>query len=309
MATTAESLKDKGNQLLQQRKLNEAIDLYRQSIAADAGYAPAYGNLGMALAMSGDIESAEATYLEGIRKCKEKYPMLLNLGMLYARTEQYEKAAGSLDQFLQQVPNEHKAKNGAMGALYLTSVFMQLGQFTKAYDSMIASLDMNPEADQHAFEMLDQTVQDLLPDNDDAMLYCIAGNAELIAGDMTYAASHFEDAIKLDPNQAAGHFGLGIALGQPQDDDSPFDGDTSERLNKAVEAFMKATELKPDWIEAHFRLGQVSLRLLDLEAPFRAAASLKKVVELGKQQNVSNEFTQEAADLLKNHKVLQTVNK
>ncbi|MDF2187941.1 tetratricopeptide repeat protein [Paraflavitalea sp. CAU 1676] len=309
MATTAEALKDKGNQLMQKGKLDEAIGLYRQAISTDAGYAPAYGNLGMALAMSGDVDSAENTYLEGLKNCKEKYPILLNLGMFYARTEQFKKAADHLEQFLQQVPEDLKPRNGAMGAAYLSSVYLSLKQYPKALDSLLLSLDLNPGMDGNAFEMLTQTTEEQLNDSNDAYLYTTAGITDLVNGDMDVAHHQFRNAINLDPQIAAAHFGLGMVLGQPQEDDSPFDGETSQRLNQAVEAFMKATELKPDWIEAHYRLGQMSLQLLDLEAPFRAAASFKKVVELGQQQKVTNEFTTSAADLLKNDEVLKTVNK
>ena len=309
MATTAEKLKDKGNQQLQQGNIEDAISYYRQSITADPGYAHAYANLGMAYLMDEEVAEAERVYLEGLDNCKVKHPILLNLGVMYARIDEFEKAAQRLEEFLQLVPDDQKARNGAMGAACLASVYLNLKRYPKALDSLILSLDLNPQMDQQSFEVLTQTTEEHLDEAKEAHLYSVAGITELINGDMDAAESHFKNAIKLDANVAAAHFGFGLCLGQPQDDDSPFDGETSNRLNQAVEAFMKATELKPDWIEAHFRLGQVSLRLLDLEAPFRAAASLKRAVALGKQQNVSNEFTQEAADLLKNNPLLQTVNK
>lgn len=309
MSTTAEQLKDKGNEQLKQGHIEDAISYYKQSITADAGYAPAYANMGMALAMDEEIEEAERIYLEGLDNCKDKYPILLNLGVLYARINEFEKASQKLEKFLEVVPDKDKARNGSMAAACLVSVYLNLKQYPKALDSLLLSLDLNPQMDDSAFEVLSETVEAQLNDTNNAHLSSVAGITEMIMGNMDVAEYNFGSAIKLDENVAAAHFGLGMCLGQPQEDDSPFDGETSKRLNQSVEAFMKATELKSNWIEAHYRLGQVSLQLLDLEAPFRAAASFKKVVELGQQQKVTNEFTTSAADLLKNNEVLKTVNK
>lgn len=283
--------------------------MYRQAAEADVGYAPAYANWGMALAMSGEVDEGVEIYQKGLAHCHEKYPILLNLGCLYAKMAKYEPAAQTLEQFLQEVPDQFKARNGAIGHLYLCSVYMQLQQFEKACTHLLCSLTLNPEADQGAYALMEQTIGDLLPGAKDATLFCIAGISEMIAGEMEGAESWFRKALKINPAKAEAYFGVGMTLGQPQKDDSPFNNSTSTRLNNAVAAFMRAGELKPDWIEAHYRVGQLSLQLMDLEAPFRAAASFKKVIELGQQQNVTNEFTTSAAELLEKHEVLRQLNR
>jgi len=98
-----------------------------------------------------------------------------------------------------------------------------------------------------------------------AVFYAKVGDRDLAAGDLVSAATNFNKARELDPNNAAAVIGLGeIALGQ---------GSTGA----AISHLRRATKLKPRSARAHTLLGDALLadgRAREASAAFRRALKI-----------------------------------
>jgi tetratricopeptide (TPR) repeat protein len=79
--------------------------------------------------------------------------------------------------------------------------------------------------------------------NSAAEQHLVAGNARYAAGDWVGAIPEFREAIRLKPDLAEAHCGLGLGLGK----EGNWDGDIREER--------EAIRLKPDLAEAHMGLG------------------------------------------------------
>jgi tetratricopeptide (TPR) repeat protein len=304
----AKALKEIGNTLMQKNNPEEAIIAYREAISVDPSYIPAYANLGLALGMTGNIKEAQKVYEEALQYGANDYRLLLNLGILYVRTEQSTKAIDVISKLLACVPDIERPRTGAMANLYITVAYVKQKAFIKAYQSLTTALELNPQVEPGGFDLLQNAVAaELLSTQNDSLLLSISGIINLINEESDSAIEAFQKAVAIDGDAAEAYFGLGMALGYPREEDSPFDDITSNRLNRAVEAFAKVTELKPAWIEAHYRIGLLSLKLLDIEAPHRAYYAFQQVIELAKEQNVNNKIVEETKQLLKTNEVLQTI--
>jgi tetratricopeptide (TPR) repeat protein len=304
----AEALKDKGNKLVQKGKTNEAIVAYREAIKCDPSYIPAYANLGMVLSMTGDVEEAEKIYLSGMRVNPGDYRLSLNAGIFYIRTGQPAKSIKLLSGMLSQIPEDEKADSGAMGSLYLSIAYLQQEEFEQALLALRNALDLNHEIEPNALELLEETINEKLESyEDESAVICMAAYVEFINGDASRAAKKFQQVIEEDNNSADAYFGLGLALGEPQPGDSPLDKKTNARINNAVKALESAARLKPRWLEAHYYIGVLSLKLPDFESPHRAFNALNQVIELAKEKTPDNKFVAHAKKLLQTNEVLKTI--
>ena len=92
-----EELFQKGNSLLEEGHLLEAIDIYAEVVDADSGHMNAYANRGLAHSYLEDYEQAiedftKALELDPIRKNPELPTLFLNRGFAYSNAGEIEKA-------------------------------------------------------------------------------------------------------------------------------------------------------------------------------------------------------------------------
>ena len=81
-----------------------ACDAYRQAIAADPAYGPAYTNLGRMLHQQGLLREAESMYRLGLARCGPDSVSLFNLGVLLEDSNRSAEAAGLYRKALEASP-------------------------------------------------------------------------------------------------------------------------------------------------------------------------------------------------------------
>ena len=92
-----EELFQKGNSLLEEGHLLEAIDIYAEVVGADSGHMNAYANRGLAYSYLEDYEQAiedftKALELDPTRENPELPTLFLNRGFAYSNAGEVEKA-------------------------------------------------------------------------------------------------------------------------------------------------------------------------------------------------------------------------
>ena len=92
-----EELFQKGNALLEEGHLLEAIDIYAEVVDADSGHMNAYANRGLAYSYLEDYEQAiedftKALELDPKQENSELPTLFLNRGFAYSNSDQIEKA-------------------------------------------------------------------------------------------------------------------------------------------------------------------------------------------------------------------------
>lgn len=90
------------------------------------------------------------------------------------------------------------------------------------------------------------------------------------------AISHFDQALKMDPNMANVHFSKGLTL-QLLADGMRDGSDKIGKYREAAESYRKAIELQMDSVELYCHLGDVLLQLNEVD---EAKALYQKVVEV-----------------------------
>ncbi len=85
--------RNRGLQLQQQGRLNEAITCYQRAITLDPNFVAVYNDLGIIYEASGWLDKAEEVYLAGIDVDPNYVNLYSNLAMLYERKQDYVRAA------------------------------------------------------------------------------------------------------------------------------------------------------------------------------------------------------------------------
>ena len=81
-----------------------SCDAYRQAIAADPAYGPAYTNLGRMLHQQARLREAESVYRLGLARCGPDSVSLFNLGVLLEDSNRSAEAAGLYRKALEASP-------------------------------------------------------------------------------------------------------------------------------------------------------------------------------------------------------------
>lgn len=92
--------RQEGYSLEQQHRLEEAAAMYRKAVYLDPQYAPAYNDMGILYAKTGDDVRAEETFLSAIEVDPEYGPPYSNLALLYEKRGEYGQALQYLRTFV-----------------------------------------------------------------------------------------------------------------------------------------------------------------------------------------------------------------
>ena len=117
---------------------------------------------------------------------------------------------------------------------------------------------------------------------DEAKFHNNLGNALVQKGRMDEAITHFQEALKIDPNEAEMHYNLGNALLK------------EGSVDDAIIQYQKALEIKPDYVDVRVNLGNALLKkgsVDDAIAHFRKALQIKPD-NTKAQNNLGNAFLQ-----------------
>ncbi len=91
------------------------------------------------------------------------------------------------------------------------------------------------------------------PNNLDIVLN--ASNVYIKDNDPTKAIAVLEKAASLDPNNPSVYFAIGSKYDEVAKDTTKTDADRKVLLDKALEAYSKAIEIKPDYLDATYNIG------------------------------------------------------
>lgn len=113
-------LVNKGNQLYQQKKFNEAAKTYEQALRKDPGYTPGMFNLGDALMQQKKYDAARQVLDKAAQSSKTpdmKAGARYNIGNSYMSQQKWQDAVDAYKQSLRNNPNDADAKYNLSYAL------------------------------------------------------------------------------------------------------------------------------------------------------------------------------------------------
>jgi protein O-mannosyl-transferase len=204
-----------GLSLMNEGRVDEALQQYRKALALRPGYANAHNNIGLALMEKGQTVEAALHYREALRLVPQYPAAHINLGIALARQNDLRAATDHLQAALAIDSHNARAYNN------LGIVLARSGDVEGAVRQFRAALDLNPH---------------------DADVHNNLGISLTEKRDFRGAVGHFSIALQLKPNDAAVHNNLGLCLAN-----AGYPG-------KAKGAFLAALRLKPDFAEARRNL-------------------------------------------------------
>ena len=113
------------------------------------------------------------------------------------------------------------------------------------------------EAVQAFGEASDLYRQELARYPDEAVLWKQTGTVDILAGNTEQAVAAYEEALRLQPEDAESHYMLGIIR-------------ATNNVDSAIEYFREAVRLNPDNPKYHFDLGRALAQMKDFEASIEA---------------------------------------
>lgn len=164
-----------------QRRLDEAISLYRAALKADPASATAHNGLASALLLEDQSAEAIAELRESLRLDPTYLNARYNLARTLAANGDLDAAAAEYSAFLEHKPSDAAAQAG------LGTVYYRQKKIVAALEHFRESVRLDPGV---------------------ADVQANLGTLLAISGDLPGAATAFEKALSLDPNQAAARANL-----------------------------------------------------------------------------------------------------
>ncbi len=199
----------------------------------------------------GDKFAKAQTAMEGFLAAHPTDPYVCSkLGALYVQTGNYARGIELLERGI--------ASKG-VNAQILYELHYHLGiAYTR--------LERTQEAIAHYHSAIQLSIYPMLK----LGAYNNLGNLKLAARDLTGAKTAYEMALQIDPNFAAGHYNLGMAL------------KAQGYFQDAIAAYQQAIALNPNYAEAYQNLGVVLLKVGKLP---ESLAAFGRAIALHEQQN------------------------
>jgi tetratricopeptide (TPR) repeat protein len=254
-----------GNALLEiPGRLPDAIAHLQEAIRINPQSAGAHTDLGIAFSKLPDrLPDAVAEYQAAVRIDPELPIPHTNLGMALSQLPGHESEAIAECQNALRIDPDSAEAHNALGV-----ALARVGRTQDATVQFETALRLQPDYAQ-ARANLEQARSSHSGDAE----YDLALSLAKTPGKLPEAISHFEAALRLNPNNAEAHNNLGFALATfPQ------------RLPEAIKHFETALKINPNYADAHYNLG-VALSNLRGRMPeaikhFEAAERLKPDPEL-----------------------------
>ena len=247
--TNAEIKEKEALVFIQEGKLNEAEEIYKQLIARGSQNHIVYGNLAGILQIKGHKEG-QINLLKKALKLKPDYPEAhIKLGISL-------KKQGKIDDAIISFKEGIKLNSKNPKAYYnLGNAFKEKGDLNSAIISFQKAIKLKPNfpeahgnlaitltksGDLNAAIVSFKRAITLKPDS--PKTYLNLGNAQQEKGNLNAAIESFKYAIRLQPSFAEAYLNLGIALKE------------YGKLNDAILSFKSAIKLQPNFIEAFINL-------------------------------------------------------
>ncbi|XZN90149.1 MAG: FkbM family methyltransferase [Microcoleus sp.] len=252
---------DKGNQFLQEGKLEDAIAAYRLAIELNPDYSWSHHNLGEALAKVCQFEAAIAAFRRAIELKPDFSWSYHHLGDALAQQEQWEESVIAFRKAIELNPQHFGTYVG------LGNCLSKMDRLDEAIAAYRRASELEPEADWIQYrlgELLQQRTQlDL-----EGAIASYRRAIELNPHDV----ESYRKLLKIQPDNLEVWLNLGKALVK------------QELWEEAIASYRRITELNPDDVQAHYRLGELLIKHGDLDG---AIDTLRHALELSPNSDES----------------------
>jgi tetratricopeptide (TPR) repeat protein len=260
----------RGVEFQQEGKLEEAIAEYEQSIKTSPRF-PVLANLGSVYARLGRFAEAIERYEQALSLSPGQPQILLNLGLAHYKTGNIQKGAALFSEVLKKQPTNQQART------LLADCFFQLGEYAKVIDELEPVADQNHNDLSIAYllgtayirnkqvEKGQRLVDLILQKGDSAEAHIMMGTAFAEAQENKKAITEFERAIQSNPGIPLAHASLGLALIRSGD------------RERALAEFEQEVKINPNDFLGNFYLGVLRRRNNQNE---EALPYLKKALQL-----------------------------
>jgi protein O-mannosyl-transferase len=207
-----------GISMEKEKRLDEAIECYRESVRMKPTHADAQFNLGNALVARGQYGEAIAAFEATLRLVPWYYETRNNLANTLLRLGRSDEAIAQYQQALEHAPDSSRIHEN------LAAVMATHGKLDEAVRHYRQALALRP---------------------DNAGTHYALGLARALQGEWNQAIGEYTETLRLAPGNAEAQYNLGYALR------------VQKRPNEAREHLEHALRLKPDFPLAHYNLGCV----------------------------------------------------
>jgi tetratricopeptide (TPR) repeat protein len=173
-----------GIALIQDGRLIEAEEHFRNLLLIKPDYPLIYCNLAVVLTKLGQNEDAIKYYQEAIKLNHNLPEAYYNLGILYRELEQYQPAIDAFHETIRLKPDFYQAYNS------LGNTYRDYGNFDSAIDSYITALKLEPRS---------------------ASAHINLATALLLNNESARAITHYRKAIEIQPKNTDAYIGIGHA--------------------------------------------------------------------------------------------------
>ncbi|HEX6822892.1 MAG TPA: tetratricopeptide repeat protein [Candidatus Sulfotelmatobacter sp.] len=242
----------RGQLALQNGKLDEAEEAFREVLQIDPQSGAAYTNLGVVYMRRKQWAKAVSTLEKAERLMPQTAGVRLNIGLAYYRQNEFLKAIPPLESVVRERPDAGQARY-LLGLCYF---------FSDRWKDAAATLEplwpqesghfpylyvLSNAAHRAGMEKLDtRAAEELLKvGNDTPEYHLFAGKYHLNRQEYDEAIAQFETAAKANPRLPFIHFNLGMAyLGK-------------QNYSRAREEFLKDIAVEPDLALNYEQLGEI----------------------------------------------------
>ena len=245
---------DKGNQLLQEGKLEDAIAAYCRAIELNPVNSWFHQHLGEALAKQGQFEEAVTAFRCAIELKPDFYWSYHHLGDALAQQQKWEEAAEVFRKGI-ELNAQHFGTYCGLG-----QSLEKIGLLDEAISAYRRASELNPDADwiHHALvNALQQRTQSDLAEAIAAYHHMIELNPDNVEG--------YQNLLQLQPDNWETWLQLAQALVR------------KEQMEDAIAAYHRAIELNPKSFWSHQQLGKVLANQGDVAG---AIASYRRAIEI-----------------------------
>ena len=213
-----------GDSLEKNKKFDEAIEAYENSISANPKFYDSYNNLSELYRVKGNYNKAIATVDKGIVEFPNDDTLRVNLSWYYSLTDQHPKAIAAAQKAIELDPNN------AMAHTNLCRAYNDMELYSQAVTACNKALQLSPGDGESNFYLgrahdklnrkdvaagyFKKAVDGLAkfttenPDYSDG--FYLLGNAYYAAGDQEKAIGAYKKAIELSPRFAKARYNLGV---------------------------------------------------------------------------------------------------
>ena len=238
--------------LVSSNRIEDAMEMYHQSLAINPSNAEAHVNIGNALLQLGQLAGAREQYQEAAHLRPGFAEAHHNLGVVLSRLGQRQEAKEQWEQAVRIDPNYADAH------VNLGTTLAQMGDTEGAIRHLTLALQIKPDnvealddlgnvmmglgRVQQAIRYYEQALR-LKPDSVQA--HNNMGIALTRLGQVEKAITHWKQAVQIDPHYADAHYNLGVAL------------ERTGNVGDAIEQYEQTLRIKPDYAEAQKKLARL----------------------------------------------------